>query len=242
MHIESRDNDEKHEEAQLIASEKQSVEEETKDRVLVESVLMDTHHIAELDKKLQEMKSKADSSGFIDIKEAVVETSSVQKAAHPESVVISSDSAPESPLSPTNGKPISSIDKINLGSKSPKEREEDVAIIVASVAEVLKSDAPLEEFEGKLPLKNLGSFTPYTTELRETHITAVESPTKDDHNITSVDEKGLVSSFLEEEKKLVLLMKISKLAPKAVIQMPQLKIQKAKYQNTVKNRILKRMI
>ncbi|KAF5300794.1 hypothetical protein FQR65_LT09097 [Abscondita terminalis] len=100
------------------------------------------------------------------------------------------------------------VDKLELGRKSPKEREEDVAKIVASVAEVLKSDAPLEEFEGKLPL-DFNKFTPYTTELRETHITTVESPIRDVIVETTLmdpieEEKVLdpTSMFINEERKI----------------------------------------
>ncbi|XP_056642024.1 microtubule-associated protein futsch [Diorhabda sublineata] len=96
------------------------------------------------------------------------------------------------------------IDKLELGRKSPKEREEDVMKIVAGVAEVLKSDAPLEEFEGKIPIT---TYTPYTQELRETHITTVDSPTIEmkviNTDIPTIPEEPhiAVSSFLEEERK-----------------------------------------
>lgn len=101
------------------------------------------------------------------------------------------------------------IERMELGRKSPKEREEDVIKIVASVAEVLKSDAPLEEFEGKLPIS---TFSPYsssfTTELRETHITTVDSPTVESKLIRSEIKPSITeephcgsASFIEEERK-----------------------------------------
>lgn len=105
------------------------------------------------------------------------------------------------------------VDKIELGRKSPKEREQDVAKIVASVAEVLKSDAPLEEFEGKIPLEitSFGSFEPFTQELRETHITTVESPIRDEIitdklHMHPIEEEKLspmdpTTLFLDEERK-----------------------------------------
>ncbi|CAH1992704.1 unnamed protein product [Acanthoscelides obtectus] len=97
-------------------------------------------------------------------------------------------------------KSISEIEKIelgrkspmDLGRKSPKEREEDVIKIVASVAEVLKSDAPLEEFEGKLPIDTFASFT---SELRETHITTLDSP-----SATNGVKSDITSTFIKEEK------------------------------------------
>lgn len=102
------------------------------------------------------------------------------------------------------------IERMELGRKSPKEREEDVIKIVASVAEVLKSDAPLEEFEGKLPIS---TFSPYsssfTTELRETHITTVDSPTVESKLIRSEIKPSITeephcgsASFIEEERKI----------------------------------------
>ncbi|CAH1154805.1 unnamed protein product, partial [Phaedon cochleariae] len=103
-----------------------------------------------------------------------------------------------------------SIDKTDLGRKSPKEREEDVIKIVASVAEVLKSDAPLEEFEGKLPISTFTPYTsPYTTELRETHITTVDSPLIETKviktDIPTIPEEPHIASasFLEEERRAI---------------------------------------
>lgn len=191
-----------HEAVNLTVDDKGAITTETQQKILVESVLRDTHCVAELDNKLQEMKSKTGHSEFSDFREGFVETNKLEKVAHPEPVIISSDSAPESPLSPTGGKQITPIDKASLGSKSPKEREEDVAKIVASVAEVLKSDAPLEEFEGKVPLKTITPFTPFTTELRETHITLVESPITEELKQDNGDQKSLITSFIEEEKKI----------------------------------------
>ncbi|KAK9685913.1 hypothetical protein QE152_g37587 [Popillia japonica] len=93
------------------------------------------------------------------------------------------------------------LDKVELGRKSPKEREQDVAKIVASVAEVLKSDAPLEEFEGKIPLSITPPFVPftatYTTELRETHITTVDSPVSEIPK-TLTESKSESKSVLKE--------------------------------------------
>ncbi|KAF5306743.1 hypothetical protein FQA39_LY01501 [Lamprigera yunnana] len=86
------------------------------------------------------------------------------------------------------------VDKMELGRKSPKEREQDVAKIVASVAEVLKSDAPLEEFEGKLSLGSFNAYPQYSTELRETHITTLESPIHD------IVVESILMDPIEEEK------------------------------------------
>ncbi|KAJ8965873.1 hypothetical protein NQ314_003853 [Rhamnusium bicolor] len=87
------------------------------------------------------------------------------------------------------------VEKVELGRKSPKEREEDVIKIVASVAEVLKSDAPLEEFEGKLPISTFSPYTTtYTTELRETHIT-----TKNHHLLHFLEEERKIAPVHESE-------------------------------------------
>ncbi|XP_025829337.1 microtubule-associated protein futsch isoform X2 [Agrilus planipennis] len=85
------------------------------------------------------------------------------------------------------------FDKKDLGCKSPKEREEDVFKIVASVAEVLKSDAPLEEFRGKIPIDiDIEPSTEgFITELRETHITG--PPLSESEHIEEEEEE-------EEEK------------------------------------------
>ncbi|KAG5886442.1 hypothetical protein JTB14_024656 [Gonioctena quinquepunctata] len=101
------------------------------------------------------------------------------------------------------------IEKIELGKKSPQERENDVIKIVASVAEVLKSDAPLEEFEGKIPITtSISHNIPFTTELRETHITTVDSPLIEykviKTDIPTIPEESHIASasFLEEERKM----------------------------------------
>ncbi|KAK9871235.1 hypothetical protein WA026_011511 [Henosepilachna vigintioctopunctata] len=102
------------------------------------------------------------------------------KPEHAEAVLLKS--TPESPVInviPSLPALPTDIDKMELGRKSPKEREEDVAKIVASVATVLKSDAPLEEFHGKIPLTTNTPYGAYTTELRETHITTCDSPVHD---------------------------------------------------------------
>lgn len=93
------------------------------------------------------------------------------------------------------------FDKLELGRKSPKEREEDVAIIVASVAEVLKSDAPLEEFEGKIPLdiSSFKTYTAYTTELRETHITTLDSPIEETPGAVIDASEPKIDTIIEEE-------------------------------------------
>lgn len=73
------------------------------------------------------------------------------------------------------------------GEYVPARRDVDITKIVTSVAHVLKSDAPLEELASEIPLE----FTPYspygikgyTTELRETHITTVDSPICETTNI-----------------------------------------------------------
>lgn len=98
-------------------------------------------------------------------------------------------------------------------------REVDIAKIVTSVAHVLKSDAPLEELASEIPHE----FSPYhstafgiksyTTELRETHITTVDSPVSESRNILqdnkeidtnkaeeSVCMKETTQSFLEKEQ------------------------------------------
>lgn len=219
--------------------------EETKmsEKETVLSVLKDVHKVAEVDKKLQELKSKINETDILqpqivkeietrsaidatqevglstsdkqyvtsiedkevfkpEVKGAIFVTSKVEQASHPETVTITSDSAPESPTAPSLYQSSDGVDKSELGSKSPKEREEDVAKIVASVAEVLKSDAPLEEFEGKVQIPKFSSFTPYTTELRETHITQIDSPTTEAKSqVISHTEKYSIDTFLDEERR-----------------------------------------
>ena len=105
------------------------------------------------------------------------------------------------------------IDKIEVGRKSPKEREEDVAIIVASVAEVLKSDAPLEEFEGKIPLTISPFVAPSTSELtKDIQTLEVE---KSDLDSAKIDESDIpkeretkspeskMSSLIKDSKELI---------------------------------------
>ncbi|CAG9772447.1 unnamed protein product [Ceutorhynchus assimilis] len=100
---------------------------------------------------------------------------STRSPEHAESVVLP-DSSPEDD-GPLVLKALD-IDKLELGRKSPAEREDDVQLIVASVAEVLKSEAPLEEFASKLP---------FTQELRETHITTQDSPIVESKSIKPED-------------------------------------------------------
>ncbi|XP_066246626.1 microtubule-associated protein futsch-like [Euwallacea similis] len=84
------------------------------------------------------------------------------------------------------------IDKAELGRKSPAEREEDVKKIVVSVAEVLKSDAPLEELQGK-PFG-------FAVELKETHITTQDSPIIEAKIIKTEDEIPPIPEESEDEK------------------------------------------
>uniref|UniRef100_A0AAR5PHH4 Microtubule-associated protein futsch n=1 Tax=Dendroctonus ponderosae TaxID=77166 RepID=A0AAR5PHH4_DENPD len=122
------------------------------------SIKQDLEKMSKVDEKLAELKS------FSTEKDGVKVEKSTRSPEHAESVILT-DSSPEDE-GPDIFKDLT-IDKAELGRKSPAEREEDVKKIVASVAEVLKSEAPLEEFQGKLPL---------VQELRETHITTQDSP------------------------------------------------------------------
>ncbi|KAH1012652.1 hypothetical protein HUJ05_011772 [Dendroctonus ponderosae] len=122
------------------------------------SIKQDLEKMSKVDEKLAELKS------FSTEKDEVKVEKSTRSPEHAESVILT-DSSPEDE-GPDIFKDLT-IDKAELGRKSPAEREEDVKKIVASVAEVLKSEAPLEEFQGKLPL---------VQELRETHITTQDSP------------------------------------------------------------------
>ncbi|KAL3280361.1 hypothetical protein HHI36_017850 [Cryptolaemus montrouzieri] len=138
--------------------------------------------------------------------ETVIKTEKIKidltdKPEHAESVLLKS--TPESPvinIIPSIPALATDIDKMELGRKSPKEREEDVAKIVASVATVLKSDAPLEEFHGKIPL---ATNTPYgggyTTELRETHITTCDSPVVESKTLhEEISEPTIQSTRLQD--------------------------------------------
>ncbi|KAK5649408.1 hypothetical protein RI129_000437 [Pyrocoelia pectoralis] len=152
----------------VIVTEEGDAEETIDDHeAVIRSVREDSLKISKIDKKLQELKESVESD---------------TKSESKETALIKAE--------------LDLVDKLELGRKSPKEREQDVAKIVASVAEVLKSDAPLEEFEGKIPL-DVGTFTtfaPYTTELRETHITTLESPIRD------IVVESMVMEPIEEEK------------------------------------------
>ncbi|XP_045460642.1 microtubule-associated protein futsch [Harmonia axyridis] len=119
--------------------------------------------------QIQDSKHEISKSEEHVMKTEKIKIDLTDKPEHAESVVLKS--SPESPIiNVVPSLPVlpTDIDKAELGRKSPKEREQDVAKIVASVATVLKSDAPLEEFHKQIPL--------YTTELRETHITTCDSP------------------------------------------------------------------
>ncbi|KAH0811211.1 hypothetical protein GEV33_011577 [Tenebrio molitor] len=165
----------------------------------VELVKEDVATIQKINEKLEKLKEDVEEEHIKAISEVV--THKAEEPQHAEPVIITTDSLPESPV--VDERQID--DKMELGRKSPKEREEDVIKIVASVAEVLKSDAPLEEFEGKIPFTI--PYKSYTTELRETHITTVESPvTDEDKTIKSVDEpvcpKASSIYLIEEERKI----------------------------------------
>jgi microtubule-associated protein 1 len=165
----------------------------------VELVKEDVATIQKINEKLEKLKEDVEEEHIKAISEVV--THKAEEPQHAEPVIITTDSLPESPV--VDERQID--DKMELGRKSPKEREEDVIKIVASVAEVLKSDAPLEEFEGKIPFTI--PYKSYTTELRETHITTVESPVTDENKtIKSVDEpvcpKASSIYLIEEERKI----------------------------------------
>ncbi|XP_008201097.2 microtubule-associated protein futsch [Tribolium castaneum] len=164
----------------------------------VQTVKEDVKMIEKLDEKLQKLKDEVEEQHIKAVSEVITHT--VEEPQHAEPVIITTDSLPESPM--TEDHKILE-DKLALGQKSPKEREEDVAKIVASVAEVLKSDAPLEEFEGKIPFTI--PYKTYTTELRETHITTVESPVTDEAKTIKSEPicpKTSSSYFIEEERKI----------------------------------------
>jgi microtubule-associated protein 1 len=165
----------------------------------VELVKEDVATIQKINEKLEKLKEDVEEEHIKAISEVV--THKAEEPQHAEPVIITTDSLPESPV--VDERQID--DKMELGRKSPKEREEDVIKIVASVAEVLKSDAPLEEFEGKIPFTI--PYKSYTTELRETHITTVESPVTDENKtIKSVAEpvcpKASSIYLIEEERKI----------------------------------------
>lgn len=138
----------------------------------VKEIKENVREMSKLDEKLLELKE--DTHTLIEAVSDKVVIDKIEVREHPEPVIIA-ESAPETPdVEDKLTKDI--IDKCELGRKSPKEREEDVLKIVTKVAEVLKSDAPLEEFEGKIPITLPPYTAAYTTELRETHITTCDSP------------------------------------------------------------------
>ncbi|GJQ81610.1 futsch [Trypoxylus dichotomus] len=99
------------------------------------------------------------------------------------------------------------LDKMELGRKSPKEREEDVAKIVASVAEVLKSDAPLEEFEVSDVSKAITeskiepeSVAPEKDEPKETKLSSLMRDSKELIEATSKMISEIKSSKIDEPK------------------------------------------
>ncbi|XP_049820666.1 microtubule-associated protein futsch isoform X2 [Aethina tumida] len=169
---------------------------------VIEKMSSYAQELSKIEEKMQELK-EASQNG--DKSETIkVDHKTQEEILHAEPVFISSASTPDTPKIID---PLQEIDKTELGRKSPKEREEDVIKIVTKVAEVLKSDAPLEEFEGKIPLGGYPYQPGYTTELRETHITTVESPIIESKEISTIPEepicpKSQTASFLEEEKKI----------------------------------------
>lgn len=117
--------------------------------------------------------------------------------------------------------PVDESKELEFGTKSPileeeyAEREADIHRIVTSVAHVLKSDAPLEELTSSLPMEFGSPFKHYgvkgyTTELRETHITTLDSPIREEGVIPSEPKEPAICpkqtslSFIEEEKKIAL--------------------------------------
>lgn len=164
------------------------------EKMIVKAVQQDAQQVAEVDRKLQELKCKVGEVSDVASTEIKATASEIKDTSIRKSTEF--------------------IEKVDLGSKSPKEREEDVAKIVATVAEVLKSDAPLEELEEKVFIAGIPSLGSYTTQLRETHITTQDSPAselmqekKDKHEAeTSIqlkDEKLVTTAFLDQERKLV---------------------------------------
>lgn len=159
------------------------------------SVRQDAQQVAQVDKKLQELKCKISETPDVSATEIKVAAEEIKDIPVLKSVEL--------------------IEKIDLGSKSPKEREQDVAKIVATVAEVLKSDAPLEELEEKVILPSISSFGAFTTtQLRETHITTQDGAPSDitkEADGQKVTEEPVVldnkisatSAFLEQERKII---------------------------------------
>ncbi|XP_066149888.1 microtubule-associated protein futsch-like [Euwallacea fornicatus] len=136
--------------------------------------------VSKIDDKLSELKSSKED---FEIEHAN------RSPQHAEAVILS-DYSPEE-----DGPkifPDLDIDKAELGRKSPAEREEDVKKIVVSVAEVLKSDAPLEELQGK-PFG-------FAVELKETHITTQDSPIIEAKIIKTEDEIPPIPEESEDEK------------------------------------------
>lgn len=146
--------------------------------------------------KVADLETAEDGDDVVEEITKIV-THKTEELQHAEPVIITADSLPDTPT--VDEKLLE--DRLDLGRKSPKEREEDVAKIVASVAEVLKSDAPLEEFEGKISFSI--PYKSYTTELRETHITTVDSPVTDTaKTVGEPIEKYSPRSSLEEETRI----------------------------------------
>lgn len=117
--------------------------------------------------------------------------------------------------------PVDETKELEFGTKSPileeefADREADIHRIVTSVAHVLKSDAPLEELTSTLPMEFGSPFKHYgmkgyTTELRETHITTLDSPVQEEAVMPSESKESTIGpkqstlSFIEEEKKIAL--------------------------------------
>ncbi|KAL1513815.1 hypothetical protein ABEB36_003170 [Hypothenemus hampei] len=124
-------------------------------------------------KEISKFQEKLD-----ELKDEVKVKLSNQSPEHAESVILP-DSSPEEDKPVGIFRKLEDIDKAELGRKSPAEREEDVKKIVAGVAEVLKSEAPLEE---------LGYSV--TRELRETHITTQDSTIPSESLIHAIPEES----------------------------------------------------
>nr|XP_023013573.1 microtubule-associated protein futsch [Leptinotarsa decemlineata] len=185
------------------------------DKGLLKATKEGRDHLVELEEKLQGLKqSQGENEGeeshatIINGDDSALITESIEKSIEKSTEEIMEDFIQRDNIE--HRLPGDVIEKGELGRKSPKEREEDVIKIVASVAEVLKSDAPLEEFEGKLPITTTISpyTTPFTTELRETHITTVDSPVIEykviKTDIPTIPEEPHVASasLIEEEKRI----------------------------------------
>ncbi|XP_060525746.1 microtubule-associated protein futsch [Cylas formicarius] len=157
-----------------------NIEEDSK-QVLskAEDLKKESHELETIDAKLQELKIGADAKPELQIK-----TGTSLSPEHAEQVTLPDSSPEDDDLHIL--KELKDIDKAELGRKSPQEREEEVKKIVAGVAEVLKSPAPLEVFEANLPT--------FTQELRETHITTQDSPVLETKSMKTED----ISSIPEE--------------------------------------------